>query len=141
MQFTRWECIYRTVRIALNYFKKRNSSVLCKIGKKTLYHGCQDLNPLSHLVIYLLGDRRYPTITVNFACRATYFEKFFIIIFRNSLSGMFFLACIKLAASSPTEYLSCGFSEVTACSVTLATSSGGDDNSLSIIDLKLSFSF
>ena len=32
-------------------------------------------------------------------------------------------------------YLSCGFSEVRACSITLATSSGGDD-AFSIIDLK-----
>jgi len=125
----------------LKLLQKRNSSVLRKIGKETLYHGGQDLNPLSHPVICLLGDLSYLTITVNFGCRETYFEKFFKIIFRNSLSGMFSLACIKLAASSPTEYLSRGFLDVTACSITLATSSGEDDDSLSIIDLKLSFRF
>src|SRR5215218_2782542 len=41
------------------------------------------------------------------------------------------------AASLPTVYLSCGFSDVTACSMVFAASSGGeDDDALSIIDLK-----
>jgi hypothetical protein len=53
------------------------------------------------------------------------------------LSGIFILACIIAAASLPIVYLSCGFSDVMACSITFATSSGGDyDDAFSIIDLK-----
>ena len=64
-------------------------------------------------------------------------KKFCIIIFLNSLSDIFTLACIIVAASSPTVYLSCGFLDVRAPSITFATSSGGDDL-FSIIDLKSS---
>ncbi len=39
-------------------------------------------------------------------------------------------------------YLSCGFLDVMACSITFATSSGGDDDdAFSIIDLKWFFTF
>src|SRR4051795_9915259 len=57
--------------------------------------------------------------------------------FPNSSSDMVLFACIMAAASLPAVYLSCGFSDVTACSMVFATSSGGeDDDALSIIDLK-----
>jgi len=34
MQFTGWECIYTTLRIALNYFKKETVVCCAKFGRK-----------------------------------------------------------------------------------------------------------
>lgn len=65
--------------------------------------------------------------------RTIYIEKFCITIFLNSLSDMFIFACISLAASSPTVYLNCGLSVVTACNITETCS---DDEACSIRELK-----
>jgi len=55
------------------------------------------------------------------------------------VSDILILACIIVV---PTMYLSCGFSDVTACSITFATSSGGEDNdTFSILDLNDSLPF
>src|SRR5919198_3438376 len=45
--------------------------------------------------------------------------------FSNSLSDIFFFASIAMAASFPTTYLKSGLSDMTASTITLATSDGG----------------
>src|ERR671920_1305906 len=49
----------------------------------------------------------------------------FFIKFSNSLSDIFFLASMIMAASFPITYLKLGLSDVTACRITLATSEDG----------------
>jgi hypothetical protein len=51
----------------------------------------------------------------------------------NSASDIVVFACMILEASLPTVYLNCGLLDVTACSITFATSCG-DDAAFSNID-------